>query len=333
MSEEDKRILSVACAIVNAIKDKEHPNLIVKRYEDGLITIYSSDFESFTYIVSSTSDFDISNIRTFIYKYLLGYQSDSASSRHDYYELKIYPFAEPYIEKLASEVSNYIRIPDKQEIKSTLEELYRKGDFLKLSVIESTVNRTGLRFISYFFGIPYEQITETVKIEGIINKGFVNPLVYDYVKEAINALYEEALKELIELFKSIFEKEGYTSYCRRECCTFTKPLEKPIHLCFLPWPKEYSLRGAEEISIKAVVIRGLPSQLLFQHLEYYEWGQRFAWLFLDMENRRIIVLLDAQRKEIYFELEKILSKYFTIEPFDLEKFKGHPSSSGIIPRR
>jgi hypothetical protein len=333
MSEEDKRILSVACAIVNAIKDKEHPNLIVKRYEDGLITIYSSDFESFTYIVSSTSDFDISDIRTFIYKYLLGYQSDSASSRHDYYELKIYPFAEPYIEKLASEVSNYIRIPDKQEIKSTLEELYRKGDFLKLSVIESTVNRTGLRFISYFFGIPYEQITETVKIEGIINKGFVNPLVYDYVKEAINALYEEALKELIELFKSIFEKEGYTSYCRRECCTFTKPLEKPIHLCFLPWPKEYSLRGAEEISIKAVVIRGLPSQLLFQHLEYYEWGQRFAWLFLDMENRRIIVLLDAQRKEIYFELEKILSKYFTIEPFDLEKFKGHPSSSGIIPRR
>jgi hypothetical protein len=322
MSEEDKRILSVASAIVNAIKDKEYPNLIVKRYEDGLITIYSSDFESFTYIVSSTSDFDISNIRTFFYKYLLGYQSDSASSRHDYYELKIYPFAEPYIEKLASEVANYIRIPDKQEIRSKLEELYRKGDFLKLSVIESAVNRTGLRFISYFFGIPYEQITETVKIEGIINKGFVNPLVYDYVEEAIDVLYEEALKELMDMFKSIFEKEGYTSYCRRECCTFTKPLEKPIHLCFLPWPKEYSLRGAEEISIKAVVIRGLPSQLLFQHLEYYEWGQRFAWLFLDMENRRIIVPLDAQRKEIYSELEKILSKYFAIEPFDLEKLKG-----------
>jgi hypothetical protein len=41
-----------------------------------------------------------------------------------------------------------------------------------------------------------------------------------------------------------------------------------------------------------------------------------------MENRRIIVPLDAQRKEIYFELEKILSKYFAIEPFDLEKLKG-----------
>jgi hypothetical protein len=322
MPEEDKRILSVACAIVNAIKDKDYPKLTVKRYEDGLITVHSSDGEEFTKVVSSVLNFEIQDARIFFCKYLLGYQSDSASRQYNYYTLKIYPFVEPYIEKLASEVSNYVRIPDKQEIKFKLEELYKKGDLLKLSVIESVVNRTGLSFILYFFGIPYEQITEAVSMEGIINEGFVNPLVYDYVKETINVLYKEALKELIELFKSIFEKEGYASYCGRECCTFTKPLEKPIHLCFLPWPKEYYLRGAEEISIKAVVIRGLPSQLLFQHLGKYEWGQRFAWLFLDMENRRIIVPLDAQRKEIYSELEKILSKYFAIEPFDLEKLKG-----------
>jgi hypothetical protein len=322
MPEEDKRILSVACAIVNAIMDKDYPELTVKRYEDGLITVHSSDGEEFTKVVSSVLNFEIQGVRIFFYKYLLGYQSDSASRQYNYYTLKIYPLIEPYIEKLASEVSNYVRIPDKQEIRSKLEELYRKGDLLKLSVIESAVNRTGLRFISYFFGIPYEQITETIKIEGIINKGFVNPLVYDYVKEAINVLYKEALKELMDMFKSIFEKEGYTSYCRGECCTFTKPLEKPIYLCFLPWPKEYHLSGAWEISIKAVVIRGLPSQLLFHHLGEYEWGQRFAWLFLDMENRRIIVPLDAQRKEIYSELEKIFSKYFIIEPFDIEKLKG-----------
>jgi hypothetical protein len=101
----------------------------------------------------------------------------------------------------------------------------------------------------------------------------------------------------------------------------------------LPWPKKYYLSGTEEISIKAVVIKGLPSQLLFQHLKKYEGVEKFVWLFLDIKNRRIIVPIDGERKEIYAELEKILSEYFTIEPFDLEKFKGHPSSSGIIPRR
>jgi hypothetical protein len=325
MPEEDKRILSVACAIINAIKDKKYPALGVNRDEDGLIAIRSSDFEYFTYIVSLVSDFDIYNVRTFFYKYLLGYQSDSESRQYKYYTFKIYPFVEFYIEKLASEVSNYVRIPDKQEIKSKLEELYRKGDLLKLAVIELALSSrysSDFEFAVYFFGIPYRQIIEVVMIEGIISNGFINPLVYDHVKEAMNDLYDEALEELMDMFKSIFEKEGYISYCGYECCTFTKPLEKPIHLCFLPWPKKYYLSGAQEISIKAVVIRGLPSQLLFQHLGEYEMGQRFAWIFLDMENRRIIIPLDAQRKEIYSEFEKILSKYFTIEPFDLEKLKG-----------
>jgi hypothetical protein len=339
MTEEDKRILSVACAIINAIKDKEYPNLIVKRYEDGLITISSSDFEYFTHIVSLTTDFDISNIRTFFYKYLLGYQSDSASRQHNYYRLKIYPFVDPYIEKLASEVSNYVRVPNKQEIKSKLKEIYRKGDLLdllKLTVIEWALSsrlESDLEFAVHFFGIPYKQIIEVIMVEGIISNGFINPLIYDNVKETINVLYKEALKELMDIFKSIFEEKGYTSLCGRECCTFTRSSEKSIHLCCLPWPKRYYLSGAEEISIKAVVIRGLPSQLLFQHLKKYEGVEKFVWLFLDVENRRIIVPIDVERKEICAELEKILSKYFTIEPFDLEKFKGQPSSSGIIPRR
>jgi hypothetical protein len=57
MSEEDKRILSVACAILNAIKDKDYPELTVKRYEDGLITVDSSDGEVFTRVVSSFLNF------------------------------------------------------------------------------------------------------------------------------------------------------------------------------------------------------------------------------------------------------------------------------------
>jgi hypothetical protein len=337
MPEEDKKFLSVACAIINRLNNIDyHLKLSVKRQEDGLITIISSDFDFFTFVVSLASGFDISNVRTLFYKYFLGYQSDQAATR---YLLKIYPVVEPYIEKLASEVSNYVRIPDKQEIKSKLEELYRKGDLLdllKLAVIEWALSsrlESDLGFAVHFFGIPYKQIIEAIMVEGIISNGFINPLIYDDVKEAINVLYKEALKELMDIFKSIFEENGYASLCGRECCTFTKPTEKSIHLCFLPWPKRYYLSGAEEISIKALVVRGLPSQLLFQHLKKYEGIEKFVWLFLDIKNRRIIVPIDGERKEIYAELEKILSKYFTIEPFDLEKFKGQPPSSGIIPRR
>jgi hypothetical protein len=327
MPEEDKKLLSVACAIINRLNNIDyHLKLSVKRQEDGLITILSSDFDFFTFVVSLASGFDISNVRTLFYKYFLGYQSDQAATR---YLLKIYPVVEPYIEKLAYKVSNYVRIPDKQEIKSKLDELYRKGDLLKLSVIEWSLSsryESDLEFAVYFFGVPYKQMIEVAMVEGIISNGFINPLIYDDLEGVINALYKEALKELMDMFKSIFEKEGYTSYCGRECCTFTKPLEKPIHLCFLPWPKKYYLSGAEEISIKAVVIRGLPSQLLFQHLKKYEIGERFAWLFLDMENRRMIIPINTQKKEIYSELEKIFNKYLAIEPFDLEKLKGQSGS-------
>jgi hypothetical protein len=317
MTEEDKRILSVACAIINVIKNRNYP--VSGRGRNGY-EVDLSTLNELIKVASSFPDSKIQQVRPLFYKYLLGYQSDWRSRTDVYYYLTIYPFAEPYIEKLASEVLNYVRIPDKQEIKSMLEELYRKGDLPKLAVIEwalSSRYSSDLEFAMKFFDAPYRVMIEGAAIEGIISDGRINPLVYDYVKEAMDALYKEAVKELMDMFKSIFEKKGYTSLCGHECCTFTHRAEKSIHICFLPWPKKKDiyLKEAKETEIRAIVVQGNPAGTFFQYLEKYEANKGFAWFFLDKKNKKLLIPfnLRLKYKEIYYELEQILKEYFTIE--------------------
>jgi len=318
--EGERKILSIACAIINTLKNKKYPAVSILTANENFIEVHSSDREYFSKVVSSTLDFDILDVRALFYKYLLGFQSDSASRKYDYYTLKIYPFVTTYIERLASEAKNYIKVLDKSDVKSRLSELYQKRDFLKLSVIQwalrflpediTDILTAGTpKFLSYFFGIPYEQLYKSVVIKGIINKGFVNPLVYDYVQEVIDALYEEALKELIGLFRDVFERAGYASICVDECCTFTKALTKPIYICFSPWPKDIYVRDAPE-DAKAIVLQGLPSQSILQYLQTYD-PKGFVWLFV--EKGRIAVASNTYRSEAHQELLKILSNNFSIE--------------------
>jgi hypothetical protein len=317
MTEEDKKILSVACAVIDVIKNRNYPvsGMGRNKYE-----VYLSILNELIKVASSFPDSKMQQVRPLFYKYLLGYQSDRGSRTDVYYYLTIYPFAEPYIEKLASEVLNYVRIPDKQEIRSMLEELYRKGDLPKLAVIEwalSSIYSSDLEFAMHFFDAPYRVMIEGATIEGIISDGRINPLVYDYVKEAMGALYKEAIKELMGLFKSIFDKKGYASLCGRECCTFTHRAEKSILICFLPWPKKKDiyLKEAKETEIRAMVVQGIPAGTFFQYLEKYEANKGFAWFFLDKKNKKLLIPfnLRLKYKEIYYELEQILKEYFTIE--------------------
>jgi len=317
MTEEDKRLLSVACAVINVIKNRNY--LVSGKRRNG----YEVDLSTLNELIRAASSFPdskIQQVRPLFYKYLLGYQSDWRTRAGVHHYLTIYPFAEPYIEKLASEISNYVRIPDKQEIKSVLEELYRKGDLPKLAVIEwalSSGYSSDLEFVMNFFGTPYRELIEGATIERIISDGCINPLVYDHVKEAMDALSREAVKELMDMFKSIFEKKGYISYCGRECCIFTQPAEKPIYICFLPWPKkkDIDLKEAKEIKIRAIVVQGIPAGTFFQYLEEYEANKGFAWFFLDKKNKMIVIPLNIRikYKEIYSELEQILKTSFTIE--------------------
>jgi hypothetical protein len=328
MPERDKKILSVACVLVNKLKDKEfYPEILtVRRSEEGLLTIYSSDYEFFTKTVSVALDFEIHNVRALFYKYLLGFQSDSMANIPYFYAIKIYPFTESYIEKLASEVSNYVKIPDKSEIKSKLYELYKKGDLLKLNVIDWALSydRTigSIDYIARFFGIPHEdefkriqELTKRVVVEGIIKEIYVNPLVHDYVLEVMDTLYKEALKELMDLFKGIFKREGYEAICAGNDCIFAKKMARAVRVTFIPWISEneiaYYSYYLRDIPDKVIIMLGIPSELFLQSIE--NEGPEGLWLFLDKENRKLYVAKNTYISEKHQELIKILSKDFTIE--------------------
>jgi hypothetical protein len=259
MPEGERRVLSVACAIINAVKGKDYPTFRVGEFE-GYLSVYSFDREYFSEVVSSILGFEVHDVRFLFYKYLLGFSCDGASRRHVYYSLKIYPFVEAYTEKLASEAQKYIRILNRHEVEEKLNELYRKGDLLRLSVIDKMVRseptRESLDFLSHFKGVRHGDLCRWAKVEGIISDCFVNPLVYDYVRDVMKILHDKALSELVESFRKVFEREGYESICVNECCTFTKALSKPVYMCFSPWPEEISVPYVPE-GVRVVVVQGV----------------------------------------------------------------------------
>jgi hypothetical protein len=282
---EDEKVISTACAIITSIKGKKYPALEVS-YDSqyGFIEVGYLNKNRFSEVVSSVLGKDLkSDVRILFYKHLLGFQSDSKSKSM----LKIYPFAEGYIKKLARKVPKKFKA--KSAIIKKLEELYSKGDFLTLSAIQCALSTDDkvLNFFSEVFGITSEKLRE-ITVEKIINKGYVNPLVYEDVKKAMNRPKVKALKELKELFKDIFEKEGYTykKGDRDEECRFIKPQAKSIHIYLSPWPNYISIPISRKEDIKAVVIQGLLEPKSPQYLKAIKGC---VWLILDKEKRKITV--------------------------------------------
>jgi Icc-related predicted phosphoesterase len=313
MPKEDKKVLSVACAIINAIKNKNYPVLTV-RNNNEFISIYSQNKEYFSEVVSSVLGFDIPNVRTLFYKYLLGFQSDLTTYHQNYYELKIYPFIQTYFEKLASEVTKYIKILSRSAIESKLNKIYQKGQFLKLAVLQQALFKDAedLEFLLHFYHVLSEQwFYKRVSIKGIINKGFVNPLIYDHVREIISIMNERASKELMELFISVFKKAGYTAICENLRCIFVKPSSKPIHIFFSAWPEKVYITDARE-SIKVIVMQGIPQDSILQYLEKYKtYYKECIWLFLNKEKRRVVIAtLNKSKSGDHQELLDILRKKF-----------------------
>jgi hypothetical protein len=312
ISNDERKVLSIASAIINAIKDKDYPALYVKKDEYGL-SVNSTDYEHFSDVVSSILGFEI-NVRPLFYKYLLGFNCDQESRRHTYYSLMIYPFAEPYIERLASEARNYVKIPDKSEVEGKLNELYRNGDFLKLSLIfhVSTPydNWWILNFLMHFSGIPDERmLCNSAVIEDIYINCFVNPLVYGYVKNAIETIYKNALNELMRAFKGIFEKAGYNSLCIDNCCAFTKDSARPVYMCFSPWPdpnvgSEASSRCTVPGCVSVAVVQGMSSQLILKYFEGRD--ERALWLFT--HKNRVVVIPTTYKEDNHREVIDVLRR-------------------------
>ena len=315
MTYEDKRILSVACAIIDALMKKSYPTISIgyPSYRTGGIGISSTDGEYFSEVVSSVLGFNISNVRALFYKYLLGFQCDWSSRRHDYYELEIYPFTVAYVKKLSLEVSNYIKLLDRFNVRSKLSELYQKGEYVKLALIERGLSaRYESEFLSYFTGKSYRHLCDEAVVEGILSKCFVNPLIYDFVRESIEDLHEEALTNLITLFREVLEKLGYSCSCRGRGCVFTKPTVRPIYMYFSPWPEDFILPDDVAGSIKVIVVQGIPIQSILQSSNLRLYASRgFLWIFV--EKGRVAIASNTYRDEDHLEFLKILSKNFSVE--------------------
>jgi len=315
ISEEERKALSVACAIVNVLKNSGYPVLSVSYplFASDFMSVSSTDEEYFSKVVSSVLGVEVPNIRALFYKYLLGFQADWSSRAHNYYVMKIYPFVASYIESLALKAPNYVKILDRFSIKSKLDELYLRGEFLKLAVIKRSLSiREPSEFLSYFSGKPYEQLCKEAFIEGIISDCFVNPLVQGHVKEALEDLHERALNELIRLFNSILEKAGYSSSGYGDSRTYTKTSAKTIRILFQPWPEDVlpsSLRS-EKADVNAIVIQGAPSQRFLQYIQALG-SEEVLWLFIDRE--RLVVASNTYRSEVHEELLKILGSSLLIE--------------------
>jgi len=325
MPEEDRKILSVASAIITVLKTKSYPAVgVYVRYPSEIngIRVGSIDGEYFSKLVSSVLGIDIPDVRIFFCRYLLGFIDDSASRKYYYYALEIYSFAIPYIEEFAESVSKYITIYDRSSIKSKLYELYQKGELAKLAVIKRSLStREASEFLSQFFGKPYEQLCNEVVIESIIRKCFINPLVYEHVKEALYELYNEALSELITMFKNVFKEEGYSVSCFGEYCIITKTPFRPMYIYFYPWPVDMLTLEDFAGAVKAIVIQGIPTQSILQAQVLQSYGSRgYLWLFV--EKNKVVIALNTYRHEDHYELLNILKKHFALEVM----------GSGLIPK-
>jgi hypothetical protein len=127
--EEDIRILSLTSAFIKATEAKNYPLVIsVDRDEEGFLRVSSVDERHILTVAALSLGSNIPNIRSLFYRYLLGFQDDAR-----YMRLMIYPFTINYVERLANEVSRYVRIPERSEVESRISDLYVKGGVSKAS--------------------------------------------------------------------------------------------------------------------------------------------------------------------------------------------------------
>jgi hypothetical protein len=64
MPEGEKRILSIACAIIDKLEGRDYPELHISRDDKGFLGVHVSDADYFPAIVSSVLGFDIPDIRS-----------------------------------------------------------------------------------------------------------------------------------------------------------------------------------------------------------------------------------------------------------------------------
>lgn len=226
----------------------------------------------------------------------------------DEFMLVIYPFAVEYLKQLASEASKYIYIPNKFDVMSKLKELYTKEEYLKLGIIHEIILSRDIDELEELLEalVYYSEYVEAEELNDYLvlrsdelfvleklcdelyndareivvkitvmgwNRCCINPLVYDHVKESIESLYNEALSKLVEQFRTIFEKAGYSARCINELCILTRGESKPIYIWLSPWPTTFEKIGEYYRDKEALegspiaIVQGTPSRTIFKMMK------------------------------------------------------------------
>ena len=305
--EENEKVLSVACAIIKIGKDRSIPYVPSISVTTEGIDVYPG-YGDLPRLVSSVLGLKIVDVEVVFYKYLLGFKLDLG--------LGIYPFTTQQVQHLVSKAYKYIRVPSKDAIRQMLKEFYRRGEYSSLLLIEYSLRRPywlSLDVLKQFTGLTEEQLCNSVVIEGVISECIVNPFAYNYVKEVVEELYDEARREFTALFKEVFGRFGYKAFCFADYCTFTKGATKPILIYFYPWMRInlYQIQEAPDW-VKAVVVQGVPVEL-FTKSELVLSVSSMGYLWLFAEGSRLFVLPSTYRREEHYELLKILREHFTLE--------------------
>jgi uncharacterized protein involved in tolerance to divalent cations len=84
MPEGEKKVLSIANAIIDKLKGIDYPGLSVRKGGEGFLSVGVFDADHFPDIVLSVLGFDVPDIRAFLYKYLLGFHDEAASRTSEF---------------------------------------------------------------------------------------------------------------------------------------------------------------------------------------------------------------------------------------------------------
>jgi predicted RecB family endonuclease len=335
----EKEVLSLTSAIITSYMNEEngYPGFLVKRDEFGFIKVCCSEHVSLSGLVEATgcalpSPWFESEL---FYRFLLGFQADSS---HEYYDhvLMIYPFMLRRIEELALEVSKYVKVFSMTEAKSKLDELYQRGEFLKLMVVGNALSTPDYEseFLSLFAGLPYATLRKSIEIEGVLENGFINPLVYSHVKEVMQELRGKALEKTMRMFQEAFDEGSY----KLETLSHSSPIHitlnsdgrvervyvkggERVYLVFLPPFSSISniffdmicaeAEKEEAGAVKATVIFGIPARSIL-HLDSLRYLGSKGFLVLFTDGERLIAISDTYSHN-HYGLLSVLGKKFLIE--------------------
>mgnify|MGYP001770631923 CR=1 FL=1 len=298
-SGDELKLLTIASAIITRLLKGQDTGLSLSVERGSMREVYVYSPRELSIAVSTALESrDEVNVERLFCKYLLGTLHERTSRG-----IEIYPDTLKLIEELAARLTNYIGIPSRDEIESTLKNIF-ENDIFRISAIYNSLERIihGIHdylmsdemnehFLRTFFGLPIHLLCRESYTKGILYNCIVNPLVYEDVRSVIRSLYEAGVSEIKMRIVRALKNIGYSGpVCDRiNECFMTKSGAKPILLHIEPLvtlPRVPSYVYARDPWYGIVMVtRGLPTASILKFIESVQRDKSLAladalWVFV-----------------------------------------------------